>query len=372
MEALSVCGVTNDGKLWLLGPPWLDVKALSGSDPGPFRKIASTHSPGMLREGLHICGITQEGRLWHTIGLDKWEPFEDVSSRIGGDWGALQDVGVATVNDELHVCVTAPALFGGWRILHTIRHEDGTWDIFEDVTAPGLAGFPGSFISVACAAVGQELHLCAVTDDGRLWHTVRSSQNVWQPFKKVETRFAHDPLPFEDVSITQYGTLQIFAQAGGDIWHTARVLLPPGWQPVFDSLKAQTRDDPGSFVSVSCVTVDDTYGQLAVYGTTDDGKVWDTVRFLEPPFWFSFEDVAAEVASPGFFIDVSIANLRTPQAGPVPTKCKKCRSEIIQDCNNVEHASNATERNYWKGRIHQLLQNWPANCSEPHLPPDCL
>ncbi len=375
MEEPTVCGVTNDGKLWFLGASgWLDVKALGAGDPGPFVSIGTADASSLSKVAMHICGITQDGRLWYTSGMNnQWEPFEDLSSRIGGDWGAFQAVGVANVNGELHVCVIAPTLLAGWRILHTIRHGDGTWDSFQDVNDPGLAGMPGSFISVACAELNKELHVCGVTNDGTLWHTFRSSQNNWLPFEAVQTTFANTPVPFADVSIAaEDGNLQVFAQAGGDLWHTAHFSQPPGWQPVFDSLKAQAGNKPGSFVSVSCVDIAEIDKQLSVYGTTGDGKLWDTVHFPELPFWFSFEDVTAEVASPGFFISVSAASILSLLFEGKSSKCQTFQNHLRQDCSNLEQATNTSDRDYWKGKIQQLLQNWPAHCNQPHLSPDCL
>ncbi len=375
MDILTVCGVTNDGKLWFLsGSEWLDVKALGAGDPGPFVSIGTADDSSLSRVAMHICGITQDGRLWYTSGYaDKWQPFEDLTTRVGVDWGAFQDIGVANVNGELHVCVTVPRVLARWQILHTIRHGDGTWDNFQDVTVPGLAGLPGSFVSVACAELNKELHVCGVTDDGKLWHTVRSLQNNWLPFETVQTTFANNSISFSDVSITaEDGTLQIFAQADGDLWHTVRFSQPPGWQPVFDSLKAQASNDPGSFVSVSCVVITAIDRQLSVYGTTDDGKLWDTVRFLDLPFWFSFEDVMVEVASPGFFTSVSAAIILSPIFQGVSTRCSTFQNHLRQDCNNLEQATNTSDRNYWRGKIKQLLNSWPQHCNKPSLPSDCL
>ncbi len=382
MEKPTVCGVTNDGKLWFLGESeWLDVKALGAGDPGLFVSIGSADAfneadPFNETSGdLHICGVTQDGRLWHTVGyMDKWEPFEGVNSRVEDDWGTFKDIGVANVDGELHVCVTAPTQLAGWRILHTIRHGDGTQDSFQDVTDPGLAGFPGSFISVACAELNKELHVCGVTDDGKLWHTVRSSQNDWLPFEEVQTTFANDPVPFTGVSIAaEDDTLEIFAKAGGDLWHTARFLQPPAWQPVFDSLKAQAGDDPGSFVSVSCAAAGDNDAQLHVYGATGDGKLWNTFRFLDLPLWFSFEDVTAEIASPGFFISVSAANIPISFVEAKSTRCQTFRDQLNQACSELKRpAITSLRRDSLKGKIQQLLQHWPENCNQPDVSPDCL
>jgi hypothetical protein len=38
---------------------------------------------------------------------------------------------------------------------------------------------------VRCAGVNGELHVCGITSDGNLWHTIRFAQN-WQPFGDVK------------------------------------------------------------------------------------------------------------------------------------------------------------------------------------------
>ncbi len=377
MEEPTVCGVTNDGKLWFLGASeWLDVKALGGNDPGLFVSIGSAASG--QSGALHICGITQDGRLWHTIGIqDKWQPFEDLNSRIGGDGGTFQDIGVATVDGELHVCVTAPTVTAGWRILHTIRHVDGTWDSFQDVTDPG---FPGSFVSVACAELNKELHVCGVTDDGRLWHTFRSSQNNWLPFEEVQTTFANNPVTFADVSIAaEDGNLQIFAQAGGDVWHTVRFSQPPGWQPVFDSLKAQTGNDPGSFELISCAGLDE---ELHIGGVTADGKLWYTIHFSNPPpDWLPFMDVTVIVGPPGLFTSVSIVGLifalseavplaklipqvsLTPDSGgPTPPECQSPQREINRVCDTIRGLHTVIGKAEYRQRVKRIQKNHP-NCT---------
>src|SRR3989442_2357397 len=204
---LDVFGVTNNGKLWHTirtmersvdtWKPWEDVEASGAGGPGPFISMDCAR----LLAAVRVCGITHDGKLWYSSSLPQqaWQPFDDVTVRIGDHWGKFRNLGIAETGEGLHVCVTASTASGRWRMLHTIRHEDGTWDAFQDVNA--LTHFAGSFISIDCEGIGDDLHVCGVTHDGKLWHTIRSSQSAWQPFKDVQKTATNAPDRFSSVSI---------------------------------------------------------------------------------------------------------------------------------------------------------------------------
>ncbi len=216
----------------------------------PFVSVACGARYVEDTEELHVCGVTQDGGFWYTSCLSpqEWQPFEDLKTRIQGDWDTFQVQKVTFGHSFLDVCVIVLANSGERRILHTRRHFDGTWDAFQDVNDPQLADFPGSFISVGCASVSpqpllEELHVCGITEDGRLWHTLCSfllGSFSWLPFAEVQALSADGPGQFTNVSIAQGAPdlqgrqdLHVFTQATGELWHTTRFSNPPGWQPTF-------------------------------------------------------------------------------------------------------------------------------------------
>ena len=64
---------------------------------------------------------------------------------------------------------------------HTIRYSDDTWQpSFGDVKHAVPDNDPGPFQAVGCAEVSGDLHVVALTGDGRMWHTIRYPQKGWQ------------------------------------------------------------------------------------------------------------------------------------------------------------------------------------------------
>jgi hypothetical protein len=302
-------------------------------------------------EEVHVCGVTQDGKLWYTNRTlpQDWQPFEDLRTQIQGNWDTFHVQDVTFDDSFLDVCVIVLTDSGERHILHTRRHFDGTWDSFQDVNSPQAAGFPGSFISVGCANVSpqpqlEELHICGITDDGKLWHTLRSSlpgSFSWLPFANVQTLSTNGPDHFTKVCIAQgipdlqgREDLHVFTLAAGDLWHTVRFSNPPSWQPTFDSIKKQA-GDPGTFGSISCGNVD---GQLHICAATADGKLWHTLlTTADPAAWQPFEDVtAAGGTSPGVFCFVSLAVVFMPgRIGDNPI-CDAINQNIANDLLQIQ------------------------------------
>lgn len=64
------------------------------------------------------------------------------------------------------------------RLMHTFRNADGSWqNFFGDIESQ--SGERGNFVDTDCAIGTEGLHVCGVTDTGRLYHTLRNNNGGW-------------------------------------------------------------------------------------------------------------------------------------------------------------------------------------------------
>lgn len=249
---LHVCGVTSDGRLWHTirfgSGGWQgffgDIEGQTG-DRGAFVKVAC----GMVGNDLHVCGITADGRIWHTIRYSNgsWQNFfGDIESQTG-ESGTFRDIACSAVGNNLHVC----AITTSGRILHTIRYNSGSWQgFFGDIESQ--TGESGSFTRVACAGIGNDLHVCGVTNTGRILHTIRFGNTSWQPFFGDIEGQTGDAGTFREVacasSLNQLHVCGV--NSNGTILHTIRYNTG-SWQPFFGQISGQVCT-AGSFQDIAC------------------------------------------------------------------------------------------------------------------------
>jgi hypothetical protein len=286
---LHVCGVTSDRRLWHTvrrsDRSWVafgDVAAQAGDREG-FTHVACTSTyyssqppdssqPPVLVHELHVLAINSWGRLWHTIrrGDGSWMQFGNVEAQAGAPYapGGVFDVAcdAEPLGGAIHVFAVARS-----RIWHTIRRADGSWTQFDNINVQ--ASDPGRVESVDVATrltnfpegvlPEYEIHVCAVTQDGRLWHTIRDKNGAWTQFRDVE------------------------AQAGdlGDVSGVACAIADTGGEPLV----------------------------LHVVGVTKDSHLGHTIRSNNGS-WTQFGDVERQASVPGrrrrlLFRDPSVARI---------------------------------------------------------------
>ena len=87
---------------------------------------------------------------------------------------------------------------------HTIRSPGG-WQAWGDVSAT-VTGNPGiNFKTVACASIGNDLHVISVADNGNMWHTIRSPGG-WQAWGDVSATVTGNPgINFKTVACASIG-----------------------------------------------------------------------------------------------------------------------------------------------------------------------
>lgn len=294
---LDIVGVSSDGHLWHTlrwnDGSWEPFRQLESSDiPITFVDVSNA---GSLDDEVHLCEITTDNRIWwHKLGTLATSDLRKLIS----DPGAFSNVGIATLFGELHVCGIT---FHDGNIWHTVRHHDGSWQAFGNVKSQ--TSNPGTFIDVSSAGVAGagELHICGVTKNGGIWHTIRHVDGSWQSFFGDVTSQAGNPGTFQRVGITSVlNELHVCGiTTDGRLWHTIRH-ADGSWQ-AFSDVMSQTSNNLGAFLDISSAGVS---GELHVCGTTSDGSIWHTIRH-NGGGWELFENVTAQAGSQAHFLTVN-------------------------------------------------------------------
>jgi len=214
---------------------YLALSEASFPSPGSIESIPvdpdQLSSPAIALAGnrLHCCFIHKEKAL-HTIKnleTGEWQPFlGDIGQAVNAHGERFVDLAVAADGPRLHVC----AITADKRLLHTIRENDREWQPhFGDV---GVAcNNPGArFTAVAAATVGARLHVCAITEAGQLLHTIREDERTWQNHlgEVSAANRAHGPL--KDVALASTGELLYVSWLNNrEIVTVVRFHYPASW-----------------------------------------------------------------------------------------------------------------------------------------------
>jgi hypothetical protein len=186
-----VAGVTAAGRLWATTRksatefhPFTQVPAAAGGNPA-FHAVALAAVAGP-EVNTHLAAVSSDGHLWHTVGRPgQWPSLQDVEAKLaaGAKPGDLTDV---DCSENLDLA----AVSGNGHVYYAERNLNTSWEDFrdpeDDPHAPGADRHVGAFLRIGVARLQSELHICGVTADGRLWHTLGSGPGaVFRDIKAV-------------------------------------------------------------------------------------------------------------------------------------------------------------------------------------------
>ena len=290
-DQLHACVRATDGQLWhtiRFANSWQaffgNVNAQESN--GNSLRFSDVDCSGIVGN-LHVTAIATDGQLWHTIRIsNSWQSFfGNVNAHeSNGSLLRFSEVGCAgTANDNLHV--TAIASDG--IIWHTIRFTNSWQTSFGNVNAQESNGSSLRFTSVDCATIDDDLHVTAVDQNGIIWHTIRFSNGTWvSGFGNVNNQESNGGiLRFSNVGCAAIGgDLHVTAvDQNGIIWHTIR-FSNGTWQAFFGNVNSHESNGSSlRFSDVDCANVND---NLHVTAVATDGISWHTIRFANS--WQAF------------------------------------------------------------------------------------
>ena len=249
---LHVTAIARDGIIWhtiRFANSWQsffgNVNAQESN--GSLLRFSEVGCAGTDNNNLHVTAVATDGTIWHTIRIsNSWQSsFGNVNAQESNG-GSLRfgSVDCATIGEDLHVT----AVDQNGIIWHTIRFSNGTWvSGFGNVNNQESNGGILRFSNVGCTAIGEDLHVTAVDQNGIIWHTIRFSNGIWQSFfGNVNSHESNGgSLRFSDVDCANVGNnLHVTAVATNGIsWHTIR--FANSWQSSFGNVNAQESNGSG-------------------------------------------------------------------------------------------------------------------------------
>ncbi|MFE1558470.1 transglycosylase family protein [Streptomyces sp. NPDC058734] len=256
-------------------------KVLAGQGPGAWPTcgrlagLGSDHAdpypdaptpPAPTGQWRAQVAVESGGGLYHAVrNADRtWTGFGDVQGVTGAVPGGVRTTAEAGINGDTHVL----AVTNEGKLYHSIRFADRSWSDFGDVA--GEAGQLANITQVAAVSSGTEVQVVVVAD-GKVFHTVRRANGTWAPFGAVGNPGG---APVTKVALSQTGTdTQVVAVSNGTLFHTVR--HADGTWTNWGNASAET-----GVSGIEEVAVAGTGGDLQLIVTTEGGaKRYHGARF---------------------------------------------------------------------------------------------
>ena len=183
------------------------VDQITGIAPGnlsPGDRATELDISGTFNDrekSFHLCLTTRSGKTFHTYKdgtkLAQFQQIPYFGHRV------LRDVSCSPGREGLHVCGVTDA----GRILHVIRRPDGSWSSTGDVSTATRSSDLFQQISIShydAPGRGGVLHVIGITRAGGLLHAMRTAEEtadpLWTSFVDVKA-LAGDKGPVTSVDI---------------------------------------------------------------------------------------------------------------------------------------------------------------------------
>jgi len=262
---------------------WQQVMGDVENQAGEQGYFKDTDCASISRDNaLHVFGVTTNNQLFHTIRdrNGQWVSWDNLGQDIGGNY-SFSKVSCAVNNNTVHVC----AVTTNGKLLHAKRNSSGVWsNSFTDIGA--RAHNVGNFIDVGCDVINGHIHLVTITNFGKLLHIKDFFQE--SSFTDIEPLIKHNS-NYYSVDCAAVGSqLHVCATTHDhQIRHTLRK-SDESWQPFFGDIESQTGDH-GKFMQVACAGIGD---KLHVCGVNKDHQVLHTIRNADGGWQTFFGNIA--------------------------------------------------------------------------------
>lgn len=267
--------------------PWGNVSKGVGNNPGLFGSL----SCATVGYEPHINALTTSGNMHHTIRFsNSWQDWGNVNIAAANNPGQFGLAICAGVEDDLHVIGAKPS----GELHHTIRYTKlNSWQDWRPVNQV-VANYPGQMNVIACADIGNDLHLLGITSStGKLYHTIRFADEHWQDWDNLSARVGGNPGQIHEVACAGIGhDLHIIAGTNSGIYHTIRDSsgIWQGWGKV-----SQIANTSGAgFLScarVGCGNCND----LHVLNEFFNNDLNHTIRFANK--WQPWDNVSSKIGN---------------------------------------------------------------------------
>ncbi|MFF4453674.1 CHAP domain-containing protein [Streptomyces goshikiensis] len=247
-----------------------------------------TQPPASPKQWRAQVAVESGGGIFHAVrSADRtWTGFGNAENAAGEVPGGVRGVAEAGIDGATHVL----AVSNEGKLYHSVRFADGNWAGFGDVHTE--AGALTNVTQVTAASIGADLHV-AVVADGSVYHTIRYANGTWAPFGKVAQPAGG---PVTKVAIASSGAnLQMVALSGGVLQHTIRA--SDGTWGAWGNASVESGAAAAGITSIDDVALATTgAGDLQLVVTANGGtKQFHGARYGNGT-WIGFNDLKSVVS----------------------------------------------------------------------------